>query len=77
MSHDRNQAAGDGTPDQHITLHDGKWAIIPDGAQEPIRVFDTRDDALAWTGRSMNHQGANLIVHNEDGSVNDTIRPES
>jgi hypothetical protein len=25
----------------------------------------------------MNHQGANLIVHNEDGSVNDTIRPES
>lgn len=77
MSQDPNPAAGDDTPDQHIILHDGKWAIIPDGAREPIRVFDTREDALNWAGRSMNHQGANLIVHNEDGSVNDTIRPES
>ncbi len=46
MSHDQNPESGDSTPDQHIILHDGKWAIIPDGAREPIRVFDTRDDAL-------------------------------
>lgn len=77
MSDNPTPEAGEGTPDQHIILHDGKWAIIPEGAREPIRVFNARDDALRWAGRSMNNQSANLIVHNEDGSVNDVIQPES
>ena len=64
------------TPDQHILMHEGRWAVMPEGATEPIHLFDTREDALQWAGRSLSHQGATLIVHNEDGSVNDTIRPE-
>lgn len=64
------------TPDHHIVYQNGTWAILPDGAEDPVRTFDTRDEALRWAGRSMNHQGVNLVVHNEDGSVNDTIRPE-
>jgi hypothetical protein len=66
-----------GPPDQHIVHQDGSWAVRPEGAQEPIRVFATQDEALQWAARSMNHQGYNLVVHNEDGSVNDVIRPES
>lgn len=66
-----------GLPDQHILFQDGQWAVIPEGAEEPMRVFDSQDEALRWAGRSLNHQGATLIVHNEDGSVNDTIRPET
>lgn len=65
------------TPDHHIVFQNGSWAILPDGTEEAIRTFESRDEALRWVGRSMNHQGANIIVHNEDGSVNDTIRPES
>jgi hypothetical protein len=65
-----------GNPDQHILFQDGKWSIIPEGASDPIRVFDTREEALRWAGRSLNHQGATLVVHNEDGSINDTIRPQ-
>ena len=68
---------GAGIPDQHILFRDGQWAVIPEGANEPMRTFESRDDALRWAGRSLNHQGATLIVHNEDGSVNDTIRPEA
>lgn len=66
-----------GRPDQHILFRDGQWAVIPEGSEDPIQVFDSQDEALRWAGRSLNHQGATLIVHNEDGSVNDTIRPES
>ena len=66
-----------GSPDQHIVFQGGSWAIKPDGAEEPIKVFETRDEALQWAARSMNHQGTNLVVHNEDGSINDSIRPES
>ena len=77
MSTANNQPDAAGNPDQHIMPHEGRWAIIPDGADEPIRVFDTRDAAIEWAGRSLNHQSADLIVHNEDGSVNDTIRPAS
>lgn len=65
------------TPEQHILLHKGKWAVMPEGATDPINVFETRDEALRWAGRTLNHQGVTLVVHNEDGSVNDTIRPES
>ena len=64
------------TPEHHILYQGGVWAIVPDGAEDAIRTFDTRDEALQWAGRSMNHQGVNLVVHNEDGSINDTIRPE-
>ena len=71
------QRSEERTPDQHIVMHDGQWAVVPDGAVEPIQVLDSREDALRWAGRSLNHQGATLIVHNEDGSINDTIRPES
>jgi hypothetical protein len=65
------------SPDQHIVYRAGRWAIVPDGADEPIKEFETRDEALHWAARSMNHQGSTLIVHNEDGSINDSIRPEA
>lgn len=74
-----NQDSGDtaAPPDQHIIFQNGTWAIVPEGSENPIRTFDSRDEALQWAARSLNHQGANLIVYNEDGSVNDTIRPEA
>lgn len=72
-----NDQANGIAPDQHIIFRNGSWAIVPDGAEEPIRTFDSQDEALKWAARSLNHQGANLIVHNEDGSINDTIRPAS
>lgn len=34
------------TPDQHILYRDGTWAVMPDGAAEPIRTFDSREEAL-------------------------------
>lgn len=77
MSGESNQPANAGSSDQHIMLHDGQWALIPEGAQQPIRVFDSREDALDWAGRSMNHQDANLVIHNEDGTINDTIQPHA
>jgi hypothetical protein len=64
-------------PDQHIVVRNGTWAVVPEGSDDPIRTFDSRDEALQWAARSLNHQGANLIVYNEDGSINDTIRPEA
>jgi len=65
------------SPDQHIVYQGGTWAVVPDGADDAIKEFETRDEALQWAARSMNHQGSNLIVHNEDGTIDDTIRPES
>lgn len=73
QDHDNNAAS----PDQHIVFRNGAWAIVPDGSEDPIRTFDSRDEALRWAARSLNHQGSNLIVYNEDGSINDTIRPEA
>lgn len=72
----RRDDPGAGIPDQHILIQGGKWAVVPEGADDPMREFETQDDALRWAGRALSHQGATLIVHNEDGSVNDTIRPE-
>ncbi len=77
MRQDRDRSSDDSTPALRIRPEGGKWAVVPDGAGSPIRVFDTREDALSWAGRSMNHQGAGLIVHNEDGSVDHTIRPNA
>lgn len=73
---DSQPAQQSDTPEHHIVYQNSAWAIVPDGAEEPIRTFESRDEALRWAGRSMNHQGVNLVVHNEDGSINDTIRPE-
>ena len=74
---ERPDQATEESPDHHIIFQNGAWAVLPDGTEEPIRTFDTRDEALRWIGRAMNNQDASIVVHNEDGSVSDTVRPEA
>ena len=58
----------------HVTPHDDGWAVIADGADEPLDTFEIKKDAVS-AGReaAKAHAPSELIVHKQDGAVQDTM----
>lgn len=58
----------------HVTPYSDGWAVIKDGAAEPLDTFEIKKDAVS-AGReaAKAHAPSELIVHKQDGAVQDTM----
>lgn len=58
----------------HVTPHGDGWAVMVDGEDEPLDTFDIKKDAVS-AGReaAKEHAPSELIVHKQDGAVQDTM----
>lgn len=56
-------------PAQHVVPHDGAWAVRKEGSRRVTSGHPTKRDAEA-AGRSIAaNQGAELIIHRKDGTI--------
>jgi poly(hydroxyalkanoate) granule-associated protein len=62
----------------HVTPYEEGWAVIVDGADEPLETFDVKKDALsAGRDAAREHAPSELIIHKQDGEVQDTVSYEA
>ena len=46
---------------------DGKWAVKFAGGEKAIKLFKTKEEALAYTKKMSDNQGGVMLVHNSKG----------
>ncbi|TSB46626.1 DUF2188 domain-containing protein [Alkalicoccobacillus porphyridii] len=63
---------------QFVTPHsDGGWAVQAEGADQPSDVFETKAEAVKRGKEIANNKGTQLIIHKEDGSVDEKVQYDS
>jgi len=62
-------AAKKATGDQHVVLHEEKWAVIAAGSDKPISVHDTQHEAIEKAREAAKKQNTVLFIHGRDGHV--------
>lgn len=60
---------------QFVTPHsDGGWAVQSEDAKQPSDVFDTKPEAVKRGKEIAQNKGTQLIIHKQDGSVDEKIQ---
>lgn len=61
----------------HVRPHEEGWAVHREGAERATSVHETKQEALeAGRDEAKNHAPSRLIVHKQDGSVQETFTYE-
>lgn len=57
---------------QHVVPREGKWAVLPQGVEEATALFDTKQEAFEAARETARNNDTMLIVHRQDGTVQET-----
>lgn len=60
---------GGQSPSHHVVPREGRWAIVPEGANTATGVFETKKEAFQHAQGTAKQQGHVIVVHREDGTV--------
>ncbi|MDY4610694.1 MAG: DUF2188 domain-containing protein [Sphaerochaetaceae bacterium] len=55
--------------EQHVIPNGDRWGIKKDGAERCSKVFDRKSDAMDYGRDLARRQGAELIPHKKDGTI--------
>jgi uncharacterized protein YdaT len=55
--------------DQHVVLHEGKWAVKSAGSGKPTSVHNTQHEAIEHAREFAKKQGTILFIHAHDGHI--------
>lgn len=58
---------------RHVIPHEGGWAIVKSEGSKAIRTFDNKDEALNHARTIAGNKKATLVIHKQDGSIQDKI----
>lgn len=64
--------SGGGGPAQHVMPRDDGWAVVKEGADRATRVLETKAEAVEVGREIASNQGSKLVIHRQDGSVQET-----
>jgi len=59
-------------PKVHVVPRDEGWVVSKDDSQRASSVHPTKDAALAEARRLAKFEGAELVIHNQDGKISDS-----
>lgn len=48
---------------------DNKWQVKREGAEKPLKMFDTQLDAITYAKERANNQENRVIIHKKDGKI--------
>lgn len=54
---------------QHVTPHQGRWAVKGEGASRATVVVDTQAQAIAQGRQIARNQHTELLIHNRAGQI--------
>lgn len=57
---------------QHVVPHPEGWAIKRGGAERATEVVKTKAEAVKLAREIARNQGAELVIHGEDGQIQNT-----
>lgn len=64
---------GDGPPAYHLVPREDAWAVVGRGENKAVELAETKEQALS-IGRGIGRdQGAILVVHREDGTIQEIL----
>ncbi len=56
---------------QHVTPHDGKWAIKGAGNSRVTKIVDTQKQAIDIARNIAKNQQSELVIHRPNGQIRD------
>lgn len=59
--------------DEHVVAHEDGWAVKTEDAKRPSNVYSRRDDAIKRAREIAKNKGTKIVIHREDGSIQDTM----
>ncbi len=62
MDHTRNQS-------EHVVSHEDGWAVKAEGAEQPTKVFENKQDAIDRAKEIAENKGTSAIIHKKDGTI--------
>jgi uncharacterized protein YdaT len=62
MADARNQA-------EHVVSHEDGWAVKAEGAEQPTKIFDNKQDAVERAKEIAQNKGTSAIIHTKEGKV--------
>ncbi|RWZ58136.1 DUF2188 domain-containing protein [Halobacillus fulvus] len=54
---------------EHVVSHEDGWAVQAEGAEQPTKVFEKKQDAIDRAKEIAENKGTSAIIHKEDGTV--------
>ncbi len=48
---------------------DKKWQVRREGAQKPLKLFNTQLEAIAYAKQKALNQETSIVIHKEDGKI--------
>jgi hypothetical protein len=60
----------------HVISRTGRWSVKRSGAQRAARVFASQPEAVEYAVKMATPAAAEVVVHKQDGSVAERIRPK-
>ena len=65
--------SGLGTVAHHVVPHGDGWAVIKADAERASAILPTKDEAVARGREIARNQHGKLVIHGQDGLVQDTV----
>ncbi|MGI8314804.1 DUF2188 domain-containing protein [Halobacillus mangrovi] len=62
MADSRNKA-------EHVVAHEEGWAVKAEGAEQPTKVYDNKQDAIDRAKEIAENKGTSAVIHKKDGTI--------
>lgn len=54
---------------QHVVLHEGKWAVQNEGSRKVTSVYDTKQKAIDAAHEIARREGVDVLIHGRSGQI--------
>ncbi|MCA0971953.1 DUF2188 domain-containing protein [Halobacillus litoralis] len=70
MAQTRNQS-------EHVVAHEEGWAVKAEGADQPTKVYENKQDAIDRAKEIAENKGTIAVIHKKDGSIQNQFSYEN
>ncbi|MCA1010231.1 MULTISPECIES: DUF2188 domain-containing protein [Halobacillus] len=54
---------------EHVVAHEDGWAVKAEGADQPTKVYENKQDAINRAKEIAQNKGTSAIIHKQDGTI--------
>lgn len=72
----KKEIINSGGADQHVVPHQGKWAILKEGNEKESHIYATKEEALEKAKAMGIKENVGIVVHKEDGKIQNNLDPK-
>ncbi|WP_226584887.1 DUF2188 domain-containing protein [Halobacillus litoralis] len=62
MAEARNQS-------EHVVSHEDGWAVKAEGAEQPTKIYDNKQDAIDRAKEIAQNKGTSAVIHTKEGTI--------